>query len=101
MCVSVGFARGHQSEPATAQAAFRAHQVPGQNLQRMAHCHSSAGIPCRAVPTRENLLSAAHLRVLLRVFVLTQSIMAVSMTEALHVVLPDCLRPAAVLTLSF
>ena len=53
VCMSVGFAGGHQSEPAAAQIAVRAHQVPGQDIQRLAHRHSSAGIPCRAVPTRE------------------------------------------------
>jgi len=51
--MSVGFAGGHQFEPAAAQVAVRAHQVPGQDVQCLAHCHSSVGIPCRAVPTRE------------------------------------------------
>lgn len=41
----------HQSESAAAQAAVRADQVPGQNLQCLAYCHSSPGVACRPLPT--------------------------------------------------
>lgn len=56
LCCIAGFARGHQSESASAQAAFRIHQVPGQDLQRLAHCHSPAGVTCCSVSPRESFV---------------------------------------------
>lgn len=46
----VGSAGGNQSESAAAEAALRADQVPGQDLQCLAHCHPPAGVPCRPLP---------------------------------------------------
>lgn len=50
--VNTGFTGRYQSESATAETAVRAHQVPGQNLQCLAHRHSSSRVPCRPLPTR-------------------------------------------------
>lgn len=50
-CVLVlGPVGGHLIEPAAAQDPLRAHQIPWEDLQCLAHCHPPAGVARHALP---------------------------------------------------
>lgn len=55
-----GDAGRHCREPASAQDPARAHQVPGQDVQRVAHCHPAAGEPRGHVPVGHAVLRRAR-----------------------------------------